>query len=313
MNKQINKQGKKIEVNSKYKNGNKIFEQVNKEKNKINKENINLKNNEINFYSNINYIPQIDSKYRKQLDDRMDMLMEKIDQNINNNNYNNQINMIIHNSKINYINNYNNNPIPENMENEENEVDNVEHINEEKDEDELNQQLETKMEDNSEKKNTQENIKRESEIINKLLKRNKFLENEVDYLKFRLNKVENQKNFVQNIIKNDTYIKRHLFDIFIVDYFKKIALNWKNVSNELIDELITDEIHELTKVKLKLRHINRSEEGKEQKLNEKKELTSIDMKEYELFNENLKGIKQTIKSVKESERNLCKKYKIKLK
>ena len=313
MNKQFNKQGKIIEVNSKNKNGNKIFEQVNKEKNKINKENINLKNNEINFYSNINYIPQIDSKYRKQLDDRMDMLMEKIDQNINNNNYNNQINMIIHNSKINYINNYNNNPIPENMENEENEVDNVEHINEEKDEDELNQQLETKMEDNSEKKNTQENIKRESEIINKLLKRNKFLENEVDYLKFRLNKVENQKNFVQNIIKNDTYIKRHLFDIFIVDYFKKIALNWKNVSNELIDELITDEIHELTKVKLKLRHINRSEEGKEQKLNEKKELTSIDMKEYELFNENLKGIKQTIKSVKESERNLCKKYKIKLK
>jgi len=74
-----------------------------------------------------------------------------------------------------------------------------------------------------------------------------------------------------------------------------------------------DEIHELTKVKLKLRHINRIQEEEENEPEEKKELSPIDMEEFILFNENLKGIKQTIKSVKESERNLCKKYKVKTK
>ena len=48
-------------------------------------------------------------------------------------------------------------------------------------------------------------------------------------------------------------------------------------------------------------------------MKKKKELSPIDIEELMLFNENLKGIKQTIKSVKESERNLCKKYKVKIK
>ena len=252
--------------------------------------------------------------------------MKKIDQNIMSNKYN-QYNMIIHNSKVNYINNYNN-VIPENNESEEKEkdednIENVEEegeINEDEKVDETSSKQDKKNEETFSLKNQNENNinsnndNKNEEIINKLLKRTKYLENELNYLKYKLNNVESQKNFVQDIIKNDTYIKRHLFDIFTVDYFKKIALNWKTISNELIDELIMDEIHELTKVKLKLRHINRIEEEEEEnEPEEKKELSPIDMEEFILFNENLKGIKQTIKSVKESERNLCKKYKVKIK
>jgi hypothetical protein len=132
------------------------------------------------------------------------------------------------------------------------------------------------------------------------LKRNKFLEKELNYYKNKLSEVESQKNFIQDIIKNDTYIKRHLFDIFTVDYFKNIALNWKEVSNQIIDELIIDEIQNLTEVKLKLRRIQRTKEENEQKENESKEISQIDIQEFNLFNENLKGIKQAIKSVKKS-------------
>ena len=297
MNRQINKQGRKAIINQKNKKINNIKE-TNKE--------INLKGENMNKFD---FISNIDTKYRNELNQRMDLLMKKIDQNINNNNYN-QLNMIIHNSKVNYINNYNNYSIPENIENEEKYDDNTDKISEEKNkEEEIKDKIENKTESFSSKIKKEENDN--NEIINKLIKRNKFLENEVNYLKYKLNKVENQKNFIQDIVKKDTYIKRHLFDIFIVDYFRKIALNWKEVSNALIDELIIDEIHELTKVKLKLRHIKRiDEEDKKEK--DDSEITPIDIEEFNLFNDNLKGIKQTIKSVKESERNLCKKYKVKI-
>ena len=304
MKKQINKQGKKV-FGTKNKNG-KNFVQINNEIFDINE------GNNINYISNINNYPNIDSKYRKQLNDRMDEIMKKIDKNINSNN-SNQFNMIIHNSKINYINNYNNNSIPENIESEEKDDDNNNNITEEKIEEETNPINNNKNEIISPKNINNENDNKEKEIINKLLKRNKYLENELNYYKYKLNKIEGQKGFVQDIIKNDTYIKRHLFDIFIVDYYKKIALNWKEITNELIDELLIDEIHELTKIKLKLRHINRLEEEKEHQLNAKKELSPIDIKEFILFNDNINGIKQTIKSVKESEKNLCKKYKVKVK
>ena len=321
MKNKINKQGKKDFINLKNKRGKYNtgkFNEINTNK----EQNFNIRENE-----NINFISNIDAKYRNELNERMDSLMKKIDQNIMSNKYN-QYNMIIHNSKVNYINNYNN-VIPENNESEEKEKDedNIENVEEEEGEinedekvDETSSKQDKKNEETFSLKNQNENNinsnndNKNEEIINKLLKRTKYLENELNYLKYKLNNVESQKNFVQDIIKNDTYIKRHLFDIFTVDYFKKIALNWKTISNELIDELIMDEIHELTKVKLKLRHINRIEEDSEQEQNEeKKELSPIDMEEFILFNENLKGIKQTIKSVKESERNLCKKYKIKFK
>ena len=310
MNKKINTKGKKIKTIKKGKNTNETHKEYD-----LVEENINLNNyNNLNFLSKFQNSSKINTQYRNQLDKRMDLLMKKIDQNINNNNYK-QLNMIIHNPKINYINNYNNNPIPEKIESEEEEKEddenNMENNIKEKVQDQISENTENENKSNSTKFEIQDNIK-ENEINTKILKRNKFLENEINYLKYKLDKVEKQKEFVQNIIKNDNNIKRYLFDIFTVDYFKKIALNWKEVSNELIDELIIDEIHELTNVKLKLRHNKRLEKEKEEKSNEVKEISSFDIEQLNLFNDNIRGIKETIKSVKESERNLCKKYKVKI-
>ena len=312
------------------KQGKKNVNNIKKQKGKIVKEkNHNLIQNEeeeFQMYQNndydINNFPNIDSEYRKQLDERMDLLMEKIDQNINNTNNYNQLNMIIHNSKINYINNYkpnnnNNNYYQIDKSLEKNYIhpndNDIGEIIEEKSEEEVSQKLESKKETIS-SKNQIIKDKENDNIKNKLLKRNKFLENEINYLKYKLNSIQNQKNFIQKVIMNDNNMKRYLFDIFTVNYFKQIALNWKEVSDFLIDELIIDEIHELTKIKLKSRKNERTEEEKEKKLNGNNlELSPVEFEELILFNNSLKGIKETIKSVKESEKNLCKKYKIKIK
>ena len=312
------------------KQGKKNVNNIKKQKGKIVKEkNHNLIQNEeeeFQMYQNndydINNFPNIDSEYRKQLDERMDLLMEKIEQNINNTNNYNQLNMIIHNSKINYINNYkpnNNNDnyyqIDKSLEKNyihPNDND-IGEIIEEKSEEEVSQKLESKKETIS-SKNQIIKDKENDNLKNKLLKRNKFLENEINYLKYKLNSIQNQKNFIQKVIMNDNNMKRYLFDIFTVNYFKQIALNWKEVSDFLIDELIIDEIHELTKIKLKSRKNERTEEEKEKKLNGNNlQLSPVEFEELILFNNSLKGIKETIKSVKESEKNLCKKYKIKIK
>ena len=312
------------------KQGKKNVNNIKKQKGKIVKEkNHNLIQNEeeeFQMYQNndydINNFPNIDSEYRKQLDERMDLLMEKIDQNINNTNNYNQLNMIIHNSKINYINNYkpnnnNNNYYQIDKSHEKNYIhpndNDIGEIIEEKSEEEVSQKLESKKETIS-SKNQLIKDKENDNLKNKLLKRNKFLENEINYLKYKLNSIQNQKNFIQKVIMNDNNMKRYLFDIFTVNYFKQIALNWKEVSDFLIDELIIDEIHELTKIKLKSRKNERTEEEKEKKLNGNNlQLSPVEFEELILFNNSLKGIKETIKSVKESEKNLCKKYKIKIK
>lgn len=312
------------------KQGKKNVNNIKKQKGKIVKEkNHNLIQNEeeeFQMYQNndydINNFPNIDSEYRKQLDERMDLLMEKIDQNINNTNNYNQLNMIIHNSKINYLNNYkpnnnNNNYYQIDKSLEKNYIhpndNDIGEIIEEKSEEEVSQKLESKKETIS-SKNQIIKDKENDNLKNKLLKRNKFLENEINYLKYKLNSIQNQKNFIQKVIMNDNNMKRYLFDIFTVNYFKQIALNWKEVSDFLIDELIIDEIHELTKIKLKSRKNERTEEEKEKKLNGNNlQLSPVEFEELILFNNSLKGIKETIKSVKESEKNLCKKYKIKIK
>ena len=312
------------------KQGKKNVNNIKKQKGKIVKEkNHNLIQNEeeeFQMYQNndydINNFPNIDSEYRKQLDERMDLLMEKIDQNINNTNNYNQLNMIIHNSKINYLNNYkpnnnNNNYYQIDKSLEKNYIhpndNDIGEIIEEKSEEEVSQKLESKKETIS-SKNQIIKDKENDNLKNKLLKRNKFLENEINYLKYKLNSIQNQKNFIQKVIMNDNNMKRYLFDIFTVNYFKQIALNWKEVSDFLIDELIIDEIHELTKIKLKSRKNERIEEEKEKKLNGNNlQISPVEFEELILFNNSLKGIKETIKSVKESEKNLCKKYKIKIK
>ena len=324
---------------------------TNSNNNKGNKKEFKLNyDNDINIISKIKKIPKIDNNYRKKLDKRMDLIMEKIDDNIKNYKYN-DLSALITNYKTNSFNSLNNvknvnNDITNNKNNEKLTLDSNNNNNKNEIKNEIkdnNKSIDKNLSNNINKKNKitekyeEENIKdndeeikmnrsgifptkvqiickRDNEINNKLLKRNKFLENEVNYLKFKLDNVEKQRNFIQNTLIENKNINKSLFDVFLVKYFKNIALNWKDISDEIINELIIDEIHELTKIKLQLRNVKRQEEKKLEKENEENNYISpFEIEEFILFNENLKGIKQVIRSVKESERNLCKKYKVKIK
>ena len=319
-----------------------------------NKNNLSDNYKELNMPIEFKKVSKFDEGYRKKLDKRMDILMEEIDKTINNNSNYNELSSIISTNKTNsnnlikdYNNNNNNNIIINNKKKEikndkykiKTNLNNNSNINSKINSyansniisnNKINKTEEI-IEDYSDHSDDKKNImnksqifptriqiicKRDNEINNRLLKRTKYLENEVKYLKFRLNNVENQKEFLQGVIRNNKNINKSLFDVFLIDYFKKIAINWKDITNELIDELIIDEIHELTKAKLKLRQIKREEEQKESsgknQINDINQISSIEMEEFKLFNENLYGIKKVIRSVKESERNLCKKYKVKI-
>ena len=303
---------------------------INNKKELINSEN---NNNDLNYISEIGNPSINDSEYRKKLDKRMDILMNKIDENINNNKYE-ELNKIIANYKNSSINdNFNNeknkefipNQINKNYKdslnkNNINNINNTNNIN--KKEQILENNIEESEKDCDDNKMNKSAIfpskvqiicKRENEINVRLLKRCKYLENENNYLKYKLENIEKQKDFLQGIIMNNKNIKKSLFDIFLVQYYKKIALNWKDISDEIIDELIMDEIHELTKIKLKLRNIKREKEKEEEKdISNNKNISPIEIEEFKLFNDNLKGIKKVILSVKQSHKNLCKKYKVKL-
>ena len=303
-----------------------------------NRDDFKFKYDNSNFLSEVQKYSKINNNYRKKLDKRIDVIMDKIDNNINSNyselssiisNYKN----VPYNNKGHELNKEKDNIMPlkkkekgneKSAKNNTNKIGNIKRkyniIEDFKEESEKDNNL---LMNRSEVFPTKVQIicKRENEINKKIIKRNKFLENEVNYLKFKLDNVQKQKEFLQGVIQKDDNINKNLFDIFLANYFEKIAQNWKDISDEIINELIIDEIHELSEVKLNLRNRKRQEEKEkdneaiknaEQNSYNMNQISPIEMEEFILFNENLKNIKQVIRSVKQSERDLCKKYKIKI-
>ena len=156
--------------------------------------------------------------------------------------------------------------------------------------------------------------KRDVDLIKKNQKQNIYLKNQMNILEKKISNMEKQKEFLHNLIFKNEDIKKYMNDILMVEYFEKIAGNWSEITNELIDDLIMDEILELGQIKKKEKE-NEKKNGN--KINEidianNKELNRFEIEEFELFNKNLDSIKTIIKSVKETERNLCRKYKVKI-
>ena len=311
-----------------------------------NKDDFKFKCDNSNFLSEVQKYSKINSNYRKKLDKRIDAIMDKIDNNINSK-YS-ELSSIISNYKTMQCSNKsqelnkdkdNKIPLKKNLKekekgNEKKAKNNAKEIGSIKKKYNIIEDFKEESEkdidmlklNRSEVFPTKVQIicKRENEISKKIIKRNKYLENEVNYLKFKLDNVQKQKEFLQGVILKDNNINKNLLDIFVANYFEKIAQNWKNISDEIINELIIDEIHELAEVKLNLRNRKREEEKEREKekqalKNEEQysyninQISPIEMEEFILFNENLKNIKKVIRSVKLSERDLCKKYKIKMK
>ena len=336
--KKANKKSRQLkDKNIRVTNNKKLNQEKKENLNNDKKEELNefiLKNyNNFNSLSEIKKLSKNDKEYRQKLDERMDILMKKIDEKINNNKYT-ELSSIITNYKSNIINdNDEEEKIKEiSVENKVNQINNKNQINKNniniKNNINRGEQILEINKEESDKENEETKLnksavfptkvqiicKTDNEINTKLFKRCKFLENEANYLKFKLENVQKQKDFLQQVIMNNPNINKSLFDIFMVEYYKKIASNWKEISDKIIDELITDEIHELTKIKLELRKAKREKEKEEHHdFMKNKIISPIEIEEFILFNDNLQSIKKVIRSVKQSEKNLCKKYKVKVK
>ena len=153
------------------------------------------------------------------------------------------------------------------------------------------------------------------ELLHK--QQNIFLGNELTLLKCKLNKVRKENEFLQSLIHEKGMVKNtNVLEKFIGGFVEKLSLNWNEIVEKIIDEIIIDEIYELNEIDLN--KVN-YEKNKNKIINNlfnaglggiipeknEEEYTNVD-----LLIGNIEQIKKIINSVKESENNIKAKYNI---
>ena len=150
------------------------------------------------------------------------------------------------------------------------------------------------------------------ELIHK--QQNIFLGNELTLLKCKLNKIRKDNEFLQSLIHNKGMVKNtNVLEKFIGGFIEKLSLNWDEIVNNIIDEVLIDEIHELKQIELNKR---KYEQNKNKLLNNlyNSELGgNIPNKSEENTNEdlllgNIEVFKKIINDVNENENNIKIKY-----
>jgi hypothetical protein len=82
-------------------------------------------------------------------------------------------------------------------------------------------------------------------------KENFYLANELVNLRCKLNKINNKNKLLKNILHAKIEVKNcHILDKFINSFIEKLAINWKEISELIIDELIEQEIYHLNELEL---------------------------------------------------------------
>jgi hypothetical protein len=104
-----------------------------------------------------------------------------------------------------------------------------------------------------------ENKAKEKERLN-LLNLNKseyhkrqslYLTNEMMSLRLKLNKMKNKNQLFKNLLNNHTAIKNnHVMEKIIINFIENLAVNWNDIVELLIDDLISDEVDNLNEIEL---------------------------------------------------------------
>jgi hypothetical protein len=82
-------------------------------------------------------------------------------------------------------------------------------------------------------------------------KQNYFLTNELVNLRVKLNKIKNKNQLLQNILKNEEGVKNcKLLGKVITSFIEKLAVNWNEIVDLIVDELIEEEIYNLNEIEL---------------------------------------------------------------
>jgi len=86
-------------------------------------------------------------------------------------------------------------------------------------------------------------------------KQNIFLENELINLKVKINKIRNSNQLLKNLLNKENKCKNpKILEKFIENFIEKLAINWNEICDLIIDEMIEQEVYELNELELKKIH-----------------------------------------------------------
>ena len=82
-------------------------------------------------------------------------------------------------------------------------------------------------------------------------KQNVFLSNELINLKVKLNKINNQNNLLKSLLHDQVRINNpKVLEKFINNFIERLAINWNEVCDSLIDDLLEQEVYNLNEIEL---------------------------------------------------------------
>ena len=86
---------------------------------------------------------------------------------------------------------------------------------------------------------------------------NFYLANQLVKLRCKLNLINNKNKLLKNILHKNIEVKNcNILDKFINSFIEKLAINWKEISELIIDELIEQEIYNLNELELYKMNLN---------------------------------------------------------
>ena len=159
--------------------------------------------------------------------------------------------------------------------------------------------------------------KQNLELLHK--QQNIFLSNELTLLKCKLNKVRKDNEFLQSLIHEKGMVKNtNVLEKFIGKFVERLSLNWDEIVNMIIDEILIDEAYELNNIDLKKINYEKNKKKLIKNLveagfggiapeNENKDLNT----HMDLIIENIDYIQKTLNNVKQTEKSIKMKYNIK--
>jgi len=82
-------------------------------------------------------------------------------------------------------------------------------------------------------------------------KQNVFLSNELINLKVKLNKIKNHNDLLKSLLHDQVRINNpKVLEKFINNFIERLAINWNEVCDSLIDDLLEQEVYNLNEIEL---------------------------------------------------------------
>lgn len=137
-------------------------------------------------------------------------------------------------------------------------------------------------------------------------KQNAFLTNELTSLKLKLNKLQNDNEKLNSLVRSTQKVNNYKFlEKFINNFVEKLAINWNDIVEEIIEDLLIQEVYQLNE--LELQKMNYNELRVTTFADILKNAPTQEMK-YDLMFDSLDEVSKMISYVKKKEQSIGQKY-----